>query len=297
VVESALAQLRRLLVRTFPSSSSNEPTVPAAPDAGLRDTEGRVYPKDPLRSSHARALLWAARIALMNAPERAGATVCEVLPSIVRAEEYSRDYPRPRRVASAVLARSGYLCEAARAWIEAPPCGSGVVRDAGIYTRDEVAAAVDRWLYASDVEDGGAPRDLSDLPEGDLGLLGIAYTFGALDPEIVTRNARWTYTFEDAGASTKPCSTPGLDDGVPCACDKDVKFWMCATPASTKLADVGACRFRIDDARRRFTDTRRSCAAPFADCRGGKPCCGDAVCTFEDGRATCRPTPTLDVAH
>lgn len=256
-VEAALVQLPRLLVRPLPPSSA-DPSAPARADAGILDTEGRAAPGDPLRASHVRALLWAARVALVGAPKRAGQAVCDVLPSVPEVLEYAPGYTKPRNVAATVLAGSGVRCDAARAWLDPPPCGEGAVKDGRLLPREDVSKVVDAWARGDARTDGGAPRDISELPDLVLTRLGIAYTFGALSPEIVIRNARLGYAFDDAGADAPSCDGPELDAGAACACTESLSSWSCATPAAMTEVTLGACRVHVDDARRLFTHTRRA---------------------------------------
>lgn len=270
---AAVAQLDRLLKRpvVIPRSLAGNEL-----DAGAASVQ--------LTVSHRYALEWAAVIATKRSPAAAGAAACANAPAAPEgSDEYGSGGVVPRRVAAAVIAVTKTKCEAARAWLEPPPCGEDLDCDGGLCSEKEIAGRLEAWAGQGDLGlDGGARPPPSLLPLQRPTLLGYAYSQGPLDREISTRNARRHYAQADGG-DVPQCDDEDAGNGIACFCDeRSLPFTICSMPVAKTRGEYGPCAFHIDDAKKRIDDVKRVCSGEGGSCSFGKVCCGPYKCRYDE---------------
>ncbi|MBX3191069.1 MAG: hypothetical protein KF819_28995 [Labilithrix sp.] len=285
----AVAQLRAALQRHVRGA---EPSV--APNGGAPQA-------DALLESNARALFSSAAIGVTRAPAEAGAAACASAQALSNASEAARDAlgrPGARSVAASVLAATKTKCDAAKGWLDPPPCSASLDCDGGLCSASDLDVDLDAWTRGATAElDGGARETSIVPPSGERALLAFAYAQGALDREIVVRNARRRYAWPDD--QLVRCDDEAAANGTPCTCTASLTPWVyCAVDAGTTRTSHETCAFHFDDANRRIDDVRRKCEAPGARCSGRGSCCDGLDCRLpaEGGGLYCQPKRARDGA-
>ncbi|MBS2020565.1 MAG: hypothetical protein JST00_47355 [Deltaproteobacteria bacterium] len=269
---AAVAQLERLL---------RLPVVIPRPFEGNETDAGAAAAR--LAVSQREALEWAAVIAVKKAPAAAGAAACATAPGTAEGSDEYGSGVVPRRVAAAVIAVTKTKCDAARPWLEPPPCGEDLDCDGGLCTPKQIGDRLDAWAAQGAWElDGGARPSPSLLPHQRPTLLGYAYSQGPLDREIALRNARRHYAQSDAGGIPR-CDDRDAGNGSPCFCEEySLPFQICSMPTSETHGEYGPCAFRLDDAKKRLVDVKRVCSGENGSCMLGKVCCSPFECRYDE---------------
>lgn len=270
---AAVAQLERLLKRPV-----SIPQPLSGNDAGGGAATAQ------LAVSHQLALEWAAVIAVKKAPVAAGAAACGTAPGTQQGSSEYGSGVAPRRVAAAVIAATKTKCDAARAWLDPPPCGDEVDCDGGLCSEKEVTFGLDQWAAqgASALDGGARGESPALLPTQPRALLGVAYAQGPLDRETTIRNARRHYAQSDGGGIVR-CEDEDAGNGTPCVCtDYSLSFTLCSMPSSKTREEKGACSFHVDDAKKRLDDVKRVCSGEGGSCTFGRVCCAPYQCRFDE---------------
>ena len=246
--------------------------------------------RDRLWPSQQRALLWAARIAVVSRATQAGAIACEAAGKLLASRPAGSE--RQRAVLATVLGRTHTRCEAIRPWLLEPPlCNEeldcdGTLCQQGALTHGDwmgpIPSPDPKTLRRED------PRVWSDARA----VLYASFENGPLPQPLVLANARRHYAFADAGAS-QDCSDDALDAGASCRCTFFPQADRCKLKPNETRVRYQFCSFHVDDARHRFDDVKRACEPLGAACVWGEvACCGGLECM--DG--ACRAKPLVDAA-